>query len=138
MSSFATVADVAALWRNLTPAEAERAEQLLPIISDSLRTEADKVGKDLDSMVVSEPTLASVAKSVTVDVLARALMTPTNETPMTQMSQSGLGYTVSGTFLVPGGGLFIKKSELARLGLRRQRAGVIELYETSGDYSHFI
>ena len=34
----------------------------------------------------------------------------------------------SGSFLVPGGGLFIKKSELARLGLRRQRMGVIEPY----------
>ena len=31
----------------------------------------------------------------------------------------------------PGGGLFIKKSELARLGLRRQRMGVIELYGSS-------
>ena len=138
MSSFASVEDVAAMWRALSPGEIERAEKLLPIISDILRSEADKVGKDLDAMVVSEPTLASAAKSVTVDVLARALMTPTDETPMTQMSQSGLGYTVSGTFLVPGGGLFIKNAELARLGLKRQRAGVIEPYETAGDYSHFI
>ena len=30
--------------------------------------------------------------------------------------------------ILPGGGLFIKKSELARLGLRRQRMGVIEPY----------
>jgi len=45
------------------------------------------------------------------------------------MSQSALGYSVSGTFLVPGGGLFIKRSELARLGLLRQRVEVIELYD---------
>ena len=68
-------------------------------------------------------------KSVTVDVVARTLMTSTNSEPMSQMSQSALGYSVSGTYLVPGGGLFIKKSELARLGLRRQRMGVIELYD---------
>ena len=49
------------------------------------------------------------------------------------MSESALGYTVSGTYLVPGGGLFIKKSELARLGLRRQRIGVREIYEIEGD-----
>ena len=55
-------------------------------------------------------------------------MTSTNSEPMEQMSQSALGYSVSGTFLVPGGGLFIKKSELARLGLRRQRIGVIDIY----------
>ncbi len=137
MSSFASVEDVAAIWRALTPGERERAEQLLPLISDSLRAEADKVGKDLDAMIAADPKLGSVAKSVTVDVLARALMTPTDETPMTQMSQSGLGYSMSGTYLVPGGGLFIKKSELARLGLRRQRAGVIELYDP-GNNSHFI
>ena len=62
------------------------------------------------------------------DIIARNLMTSTNSEPMEQMSQSALGYSVSGTFLVPGGGLFIKKSELARLGLRRQRIGVINIY----------
>jgi hypothetical protein len=63
-----------------------------------------------------------------VDVVARALMTSTNTEPMTQVSQSALGYSVSGTYLVPGGGLFIKKSELARLGLRRQQYGGIDFY----------
>lgn len=79
-------------------------------------------------MIAADADLAAVAKSVTVDVAARTLMTDTDQEPMTQFSQSAGGYTASGTFLVPGGGLFIKKSELARLGLRRQRYGVIELY----------
>lgn len=127
--SYATVADVEALWRPLTASEYERTEALLPIVSDSLRQEAKNIGRDLDQMIADGDVLTSVVKSVTVDVVARALMTPTNEAPMSQMSQSALGYSVSGTFLVPGGGLFIKKSELARLGLRRQRIGVIELYE---------
>ena len=127
--SYATVADVEALWRPLTASEYERTEALLPIVSDSLRQEAKNIGRDLDQMIADGDVLTSVVKSVTVDVVARALMTPTNEVPMSQMSQSALGYSVSGTFLVPGGGLFIKKSELARLGLRRQRIGVIELYE---------
>lgn len=128
MKPFASVEDLAAMWRALTPGEKERAAVLLPVISDSLREEAHKVGKNLDRMILERSTLASVAKSVTVDVAARALMTPSNEAPMTQVNQSALGYTVSGTYLVPGGGLFIKKSELARLGLRRQRIGVIDLY----------
>lgn len=127
---FATLDDVISLWRELTPQEMERAQNLLPIICDSLRMEADKVGKNLDSMITEKPWLASVAKSVTVDVLARTLMTSTDQEPMTQMSQSALGYSASGTFLVPGGGLFIKKSELARLGLRRQRYGMVEMNGT--------
>ena len=128
--AYATVQDVADLWRAMTAAEQTRAETLIPVICSSLRREAAKVGKDLDAMVEADDDLAQVAKSVTVDVVARTLMTSTNQEPMTQHSEAALGYSVSGTFLVPGGGLFIKKSELARLGLRRQRIGVIELYGT--------
>lgn len=127
--SFATVQDLTDLWRALTPEELQRAEKLIPLVSDSLRQEAQNVGKNLDSLVASGAILPAVIKSVIVDVVARALMTPTTGAPMTQMSQSALGYSVSGTYLVPGGGLFIKRSELARLGLRRQRVGVIEPYD---------
>ena len=134
MASYATTQDVIELYRPLTPEETERVAVLLPIVIDSLRQEAHNVGKDLDQMVVDGDLSASVVKSVAVDVVARTLMTPTDGTPMTQMSQSALGYSVSGTYLVPGGGLFVKKSELARLGLRRQRIGVIELYD--GDHSN--
>ena len=128
MTSFAAIEDVETLWRKLTPEEMTRAEALLPLVSDCLRYEAEKTGKDIDQMIAESPALASVARSVTVDVTARTLMTSTNSEPMEQMSQSALGYSVSGTYLIPGGGLFIKKSELARLVIRRQRIGVIELY----------
>jgi hypothetical protein len=127
-NEFATVQDIQNLWRPLTAAEQTRATSLIPVICSSLRTEAKKVGKDLDGMISADPDLAEVAKSVVVDVVARTLMTSTNQEPMTQYSESALGYSVSGSFLVPGGGLFIKKSELARLGLRRQRIGVMEIY----------
>ena len=130
MSNYASIEDINKLWRQLRPDEKERAEILLEVVSASLRTEAKRVGKDLDVMVEADPELKIVAKSVTVDVVARTLMTSTDSEPMTQMSQSALGYSVSGTFLVPGGGLFIKKSELARLGLRRQKYGVIDFYGT--------
>lgn len=135
MSNFATIEDISTLWRPLTPSEKERAEALLPIVSDSLRMEAIKVEKNMDKMIEENPVLVNVAKSVTVDVVARTLMTSTNQEPMTQASQSALGYSFSGTYLVPGGGLFIKKSELARLGLRRQKIGVIDLYD-QGDNSN--
>jgi len=128
MSDFATIEDIRALWRAMTADDETRAEALLPIVSDSLRIEADKVGRNLDQMIEEKPALASVAKSVTVDVVARMLMTSTNTEPTTQFAQSGMGFSVSGSYLVPGGGLFIKKSELARLGLRRQRIGALEIY----------
>lgn len=128
MSNYATVEDVKRLWKTLTASEQERAEALLPIVCDSLRHEANMVGKDLDKMIKNSPSLLNVTKSVTVDVVARTLMTSTDTEPMVQFSQSAMGYTTSGTFLIPGGGLFIKESELARLGLRKQKLGVIDIY----------
>jgi len=128
MADFATIDDITNLWRPMTPAETDRATALLPVVSDNLRIEADKVGKDLDEMVADNETYANVVKSVVVDIVSRALMTSTNQEPMTQMSESALGYSWQGSFLVPGGGLFIKRSELARLGLRKQRYGVIDFY----------
>ena len=128
MGAFATINDVENLFRSLSTSEIKRATELLPVVSDSIRQEAIKVGKDIDKMLESGLLLDNVVKSVVVDVVARALMTSTNTEPMTQVSQSALGYSVSGTYLVPGGGLFIKKSELARLGLRRQQYGGIDFY----------
>lgn len=127
MEYFVSLEDVNALFRPLSSTEEDRAVALIPVVCDTLRQEAANVGKDLDAMLESGKVKENVVKSVCVDIIARTLMTSTNSEPMTQMSQSALGYTVSGTFLSPGGGLFIKKSELARLGLRRQKIGAIDL-----------
>lgn len=138
MEPFATVEDLIELWREITNEEQKRADALLPVVSDSLRLEANKVGVDLDAKIIVNPTFKNVVKSVTVDVVARTLMTSTTKEPMVQESQSALGYSWSGTFLTPGGGLFIKKDELKRLGLRQQRMGAIDLYgENQGHYSYF-
>lgn len=127
MADFATLQDVIDLWRPLTADEITKVEKLLTIVSNCLRYEADKVGKDLDVMVAADDTLADVAKSVTVDVVRRYINDNTNDSvSMSQFSQAAGGYSVSGTFLAAGGGLFIKKSELQRLGLRRQRLGTLD------------
>lgn len=127
MSNYATINDVIALWRPLTADETTKANTLLTLVSSCLRYEANKVGKDLDEMVTESNDLKDVAKSVTVDVVKRYINdNSTDSISMSQMSQSAGGYSVSGTYLVPGGGLFIKKSELQRLGLRRQRLGVLD------------
>lgn len=132
MADFATIDDVNTIWRQLKPDEVVRAKTLLSIVSDSLREEADKVGKNLDRMIEEKPPyFKNVVKSVTVDIVARTLMTSTDQEPMTQTTESALGYSFSGSYLVPGGGLFIKNSELSRLGLKKQRYGVIDFYGPS-------
>lgn len=125
--NFATLEDVNILFRRLNGDEVAKAEELLSVVSDTLRQEAKRVGKNLDEMSV-DSSYRNVLRSVTVDVVARNLMTSTDSEPMTQESQSALGYTWTGTYLSPGGGLFIKDSELKRLGLKKQRYGALNLY----------
>lgn len=131
---YCTVDDVISLWRPLRSDEIGRVEKLIPVVVSSLKIEADNVGKDIDILAKDDPDYKNVLKSVIVDVVARTLMTSTDSEPMTQTSESALGYSWSGTFLVPGGGLFIKNSELSRLGLRRQRYGVIDFYDENTRY----
>ena len=128
MPNFATIEDINSLWRELTSEEEIRANALIPVVADNLRNEANSVGKDLDEMVSDSPIYSNVVKSVVVDIVARTLLTSTTDEPMTQTSESALGYSWSGSYLVPGGGLFIKDSELKKLGLKKQRFGVIDWY----------
>lgn len=127
-----TLEQVEALFRPLNQEERQRAHALIPIVIASLKQEAKKTGKDLEKMVTDGDLYEEVFLSVAVDVIGRTLMTSTNSEPMTQFSQSALGYSASGSFLVPGGGLFIKKSELERLGIRkRQRIRMRDVYGLS-------
>src|SRR5690625_4380209 len=130
MAPFATVDDLTNLWGPMSAEEQTRAEALLSVVSNRLRQEADNVGKNIDEMIADSDVYKDVVKSVTVDIIARTLMTSTTQEPMTQYSESALGYSVSGTFLTPGGGLFIKRDELKALGFRKQRYGVIDFYGT--------
>jgi hypothetical protein len=132
MSNFATLADVKSVsGATYTAAEEGRIEALLPLVCDALRYEADKVGKDLDVMAESSR-YANVLKLVTCDVVIRAMRQSTSGDPMSQESQVALGYSWSGTYAIPGGGIAqaIMKNDLKRLGLRRQRMGVIDLWPT--------
>lgn len=131
MSAFATLAEVTAITgKTYTSDEQDRINTLLQLVSDALRFEAVKVGKDIDEMISASESYASVVKLVTVDVVVRAMRQSTDGEPMTQESQSAMGYTWSGTYAIPGGGVSgaIMRNDLKRLGLRRQRLGVIKLW----------
>lgn len=126
--NFVSVNDINKIFRVLKPDERERAEALIPLVEDTLRVEAKKVGKNIDSLA-EDISYRNVLKSVVIDIVARVLMTSTNREPTTQFAESALGYSISGSFLVPGGGIFIKNTELAKLGLKTQRYGVINFYD---------
>lgn len=127
MSDYATIDDITKLKRALTTEEQTRARELLKVVSEVIRNEAQKVGKDMDVMIAEGSPSADVVKSVVADIVIRELNAPTSDEAVTAVSQSALGYSVNYTPLSPGGGLFIKKSELSRLGIRRQRVRSMEL-----------
>lgn len=132
MSSFATLADVLTITgKNYTEAESTRITALLDLVSDTLRVYANNVGKDLDVMVQESDAYGSVVKLTVVDITARAMRASLDGEPMTQESQAAIGYSWSGTYAIPGGGIAgaIMKNDLRRLGLRRQKYGTIEFYK---------
>ncbi len=135
MSDFATLSDVIAIsGTNYSAADQTRINTLLPLICNTLRIEAKKVGKDLDEMA-EDATYASVLKLVTCDVVIRAMRQSQTGDPMSQESQSANGYSWSGTYAIPGGGIAVSimNNDLKRLGLRRQKYGVIDLYYDAED-----
>lgn len=133
MNNFATLDNVISSWGPLTTEQQTRVTELLEDVSNALRYEAIKVGKDLDEMIAATPVLANVAKMVTVDIIERILRQDKSGEPMSQFSESALGYSMSGTYAIPGGGAAnaIMNNDLKRLGLKRQRYGVVDLWEKS-------
>lgn len=130
MSAFATIDDMVNLWRALTDAESVRATYLLEAASDTLRQTAKNRGYDLDQMIEDKKIYENVVKDVVIAAVARVLRSSTTSEPVSQFSQAALGYSISGTYLNPQGGIFFYDNELSRLGLRKkQRLGRIELYD---------
>jgi hypothetical protein len=131
MSAFATIDDMVNLWRSLTDAESVRATYLLEAASDTLRQTAKNRGYDLDQMIEDKKIYENVVKDVVIAAVARVLRSSTTSEPVSQFSQAALGYSISGTYLNPQGGIFFYDNELSRLGLRKkQRLGRIDLYDS--------
>lgn len=125
--AYLSIDELMTLWRPLKQDEIERARALIDKVEANLKVEAKRANKDIDELVKDKDYL-DLYKSIVCDIVARNLMTSTDQEPMIQSAESALGYSFSGTYLVPGGGLFIKKDELKRLGLRTQKYGVIDFY----------
>ena len=139
MNAFATLDDVMEITgRDYSAEQQAQIETLLPLISDALRVEADKVGKDLDHEASKRPAYESLLKLVTVDIIVRGLRQDSEGEPMSQESQSALGYSWSGTYAIPGGGLAaaIMRNDLKRLGLRRPTYGAMEIYDAKTKRCH--
>lgn len=128
--AFATVNDLIARWRPLSADEIEKAKILLEDCTNALILYGEDRGLDLVDMCDKSKARASVAEAIVCDIVKREMVSMVDESPaMSQVSQSAGGYSVSGTFLSPGGGLFIKNYELKMLGLAKQKVKMEGRYD---------
>ena len=132
MSDYATIQDVINLKRPLTSEEQTRAGYLIPIISNLIRVEAQRTGRDYDQMIAETPILADVAKSVTCDVVIRELNTPGTQLPATSYSEGAGGVTQSYTLPNSSGAIKLWPSDLKALGLRVQKIDALNLMKKRG------
>lgn len=135
-AAFVTISELEALTgASYDVAGTDRANALIPHVSNLIRAEGKKYGVDVDAKIASDPAYESVVKLITCDVIGRAMRQSTTGDPLSQESQSGLGYSWSGTYAIPGGGvaMSLMSNERKLLGFKRQRIGVYEIWDGSED-----
>jgi len=131
-TSYATLDDIAAQWRTLTTAEQTKASALIPTASSIIKLEGAKYDVDTDALFSDDEDYALLLTAVTVSMVSRALSKSTTGEPMSQVTQSALGYSVSGTYTMPGRDLYLLNNEKADLGFKRkQRIGGFEIYDVT-------
>lgn len=132
MTTYVTIEDLTKLGKSLTAAQSEVAKNLIEIASAKLRTIALKYGKNIDEMIADEDTgedFAIVVKSVVSQAVLRAMTSIEDTVPAaTQVTQSGLGYSASMTYLNAGQSLYFLRNELKELGILRQTYGGLGVY----------
>lgn len=120
-NSLATVEDLEAAWKPLTPDEISRADTLLLQASNYLRQIAYNNGKDIDDNIEGDPTgvYGANVKMVVTSAVQRSLASPVDMMPdASQFSQSASPYSESMSFSGNvSATLYFKDKELKLLGL---------------------
>ena len=123
-----TTTDLIERWRALTSDEISKAEILIGDYEAELHIYASDRGYDLDTMLEDE-NYKRVFIAVVCSCVAEQMSSTEDGPAMSQFSQSALGYSVSGTYLNPGGGLFIRNNLLKQLGLLKQKIKAVTIYD---------
>jgi len=137
-NAYADHEDLAIFWRTLTEAEDTRADSLLKLASNRLRTIADRQGKDMDEMVNDSASYFNTVQWVVMEAAKRAMLTPTDAPPVNSMQQTAGPYSENIVFTNPAGDLWFKKSELNDLGLYgNQKLGSVSTVPGSSMYDPY-
>ena len=126
---YATISDITVLGYSLTSQQQDAAEVLLEQASAKLRLTAKKYGKNIDALIADDADYGDAVKNVVVQATVRALNSvSSSDAAASQMTQSGLGYSATMTFINAGQSLYFLRNELKDLGIIRQTFGLTEVY----------
>lgn len=112
---YADVQDLTTFWK--APDNDQRALDLLKRASNRLRLIGETVGVDVDSKVNNSAAYFSTVQWVVMEATKRALLTPSDQPPVENWSQTAGPYSENYKYSNPSGDLWFKKSELSELGL---------------------
>lgn len=128
---FATKEDLAKFWRQLDATEQDRADYLLELASDYLRQIAMNGKKNLDEMLATGKVMENTLRTIVMEAVKRAMLTPQNQPPVNQMSQTAGPYSESFVFSNPAGDIWFKDKELKMLRLKGQRLSSVSTSRTN-------
>lgn len=126
--NYATIEDLELAWKTLTESEKAKAEEFIKEASAKIRLKAKKKNKDFDEMLAEDEDLAEVTKGLVCNVVKNAMNTPIDQEAISQMSIAAGGYSWSGTYSNPGGGVRFTKNDWKVLGLGSQLYGGLDVY----------
>lgn len=126
---YATISDITVLGYSLTSQQQDAAEVLLEQASAKLRLTAKKYGKNIDALIADDADYGDAVKNIVVQATVRALNSvSSSDAAASQMTQSGLGYSATMTYINAGQSLYFLRNELKDLGIIRQTFGLTEVY----------
>lgn len=121
---YANADDLTDFWK--ATGDDTRANKLLSLASNRLRTIAKRYDKVLDDEVNSDPAYFETVQWVVMEATKRAMLTPTDAPPANSIQQTAGPYSENIVFTNPAGDLWFKKSELHDLGFYgNQRLGSV-------------
>lgn len=122
MEPFATVDDLEARWRPLSPQERERASVLLEDATALVSRACGSSGVDVGD---PDEAFQQALKAVTCAVVSRAMSAPVDGPTVSNTSQTAGPFSQSFTYSNPSGDLYLTSGERKELGIGRARIGSI-------------
>lgn len=117
METFATITELQSRWRALSDIEKTRAETLLMDASVIIATMCAQSSITIDT---TDELQTMTLEAITCEMVKRAMLSPIDQAPMSNYSQTAGSYSESGTFVNPTGDLYLTSSEKKRLGIGKQ------------------